>query len=414
MADDVVIRIEGLWKRYGVPWPTVMERIRSSRRNGGEPCRSQDKGRWALRDVNLEVRRGETLGIVGRNGAGKSTLLKVLAGVSPPTKGRVELLGSVFPMIELNAGLHMELTGRENVRLLGAVMGLSRREIESKVPEIEDFTDLGEWFDRPARTYSSGMLARLGFGVAVNIQSDVVLIDETFSVGDLKFRNKSLRCIKDIQERGATVLVVSHDLETIQYVARRGILMNEGRLVDLGSALEAVNAYEKFVFRPDSEDREHRVRSRISSEEVTIFSARLYDEHAETLDRIGTGIPFGVEVDLILHRRLEIPMFSVGLHNTEGVLCKWNVSLEDGLEKPGQPGRFLVRAWYPENRLAPGSYEVHFAVRDGASFQTLERIAGLLTFPVVGEPGSRGIVAGHCKWEFMSHNGTNHGPQSFG
>ncbi len=132
----------------------------------------------------------KTLGIVGRNGAGKSTLLKLLAGVTSPTRGRIEIYGRIFPMIELNAGLNKELTGRENVRLLGAVMGMSRKEIESKLPEIHEFTDLGMWFDKPVRMYSSGMLSRLGFGVAVNVESDVILIDETFAVGDLKFQTR--------------------------------------------------------------------------------------------------------------------------------------------------------------------------------------------------------------------------------
>ena len=190
MSSDIVIKIEGLWKRYGLPIPDVLGKVRSLLGSANSVGRNGEARNWALRDVNLEVRRGETIGIVGRNGAGKSTLLKVLAGVTAPTRGRVEIRGRIFPMIELNAGLHKELTGRENVRLLGAVMGMSRREIELRLPGIEDFTDLGEWFDRPVRMYSSGMLSRLGFGVAVNVESDVILIDETFAVGDLKFQEQ--------------------------------------------------------------------------------------------------------------------------------------------------------------------------------------------------------------------------------
>jgi len=395
-----MIRIEGLWKRYGLPVPEILRRgwnLLTNRKTGSKA----EDGPWALKDINLEIHKGETIGIVGRNGAGKSTLLKVLAGVTGPTRGRVEIHGRIFPMIELNAGLNMELTGRENVRLLGAVMGLSRREIESKLPEIEDFTELGAWFDRPVRMYSSGMLARLGFGVAVNIESEVILIDETFAVGDLKFQNKSLARVKELRESGATVLLVSHSLETLQFVARRGILLEEGSVVATGSALEAINAYETLVFRSEKERLEHRARSRITSEEANIYSARLYGDDGQTLTEIRSGAPFGIEVDLRLNRPLQRPMFSIGILNAQGILCKWNISQEDGLAEPGPPSRYLVRAWYPENYLMNGAYEIHFAVRDGASFETLERLAGVLSFAVIGPNRARGIVAGPCKWELL-------------
>ncbi len=401
MSDEVMIRIEGLWKRYGLPLPEFIRRGWNLMTNKNESSGDPGSGPWALKDINLEIRKGETIGIVGRNGAGKSTLLKVLAGVTAPSRGRVEIRGRLFPMIELNAGLNMELTGRENVRLLGAVMGLSRREIESKLPDIEEFTELGEWFDKPVRMYSSGMLARLGFGVAVNIESEVILIDETFAVGDLKFQNKSLARVKELRESGATVLLVSHSLETLQFVARRGILLEEGRVVATGSALESINAYETLVFRSEKDRLEHRARSRITSEEANIYSARLYGSEGQTLNELHYGEPFGVEVDLRLNRRLQRPMFSIGIINAQGILCKWNISQEDGLAEPGPPNRYLVRAWYPDNYLMNGAYEIHFAVRDGASFETLERLAGILSFAVIGSNRARGIVAGPCKWELL-------------
>ncbi|HMK34925.1 MAG TPA: polysaccharide ABC transporter ATP-binding protein [Desulfomonilaceae bacterium] len=402
MSGDIAIRVENLWKRYGLPVPAFVEKGLNLVSRRSRP--SEDQRGWALRDINLEIRRGETVGIVGRNGAGKSSLLKILAGVTAPTRGRVEVRGQVFPMIELNAGLHMELTGRENVRLLGAVMGFTNSEIEAKLPEIEDFTDLGDWFDKPVRTYSSGMLGRLGFGVAVNVESDIILIDETFAVGDLKFQNKSLARIKEMQQSGATVLLVTHSLDTLQFVARRGIFIEMGKVISSGSSLDAINAYEKMVFRSEDEQPEHRVRNRITTEEVNIYGARLYGEDGISLSEVRTGVPFGIEVDLRLNRLLEHPMFSLGMHNEAGILSKWNISLEDGLLVPGTCDRFLVRAWYPENHLIQGTYEVHFAARDGASFETLERIAGLLTFAVVGSNGSKGIVAGPCEWKLIPYD----------
>ncbi len=405
MSSDVTIKITGLWKRYGLPVPRFVQKGLNliKRRSSG-----YQEERWALKDVNLEVRRGETLGIVGRNGAGKSTLLKVLAGVTTPTKGRVEIFGRIFPMIELNAGLHTELTGRENVRLLGAVMGLSKTEIERILPEVEDFTELGEWFDEPVRMYSSGMLSRLGFGVAVNIKSDVVLIDETFAVGDLKFQNKSFARVKEMRESGATILLVSHSLETLQFVAKRGILLEQGSIISDGTALHAINAYETLVFRSEQKRLEHRVRSRISSEDVNIFGARMFDENGDTLKELHAGHPFGIEVDLQINRDLEHPMFSLGILNAAGILCKWNVSKEDGLTGPGPKNHYILKAWYPENNLSTGAYEAHFATRDAASFETLERIAGIVTFSVVGPERSRGIVRGKVDWRLIPFDEGRH------
>ncbi|MBI5248483.1 MAG: ABC transporter ATP-binding protein [Desulfomonile tiedjei] len=399
MSGDVVIKIEGLWKRYGLPMPELVSKALNLVRRGSQE--NGDRRPWALKDLNLEIRKGETVGIIGRNGAGKSTLLKVLAGVSEPTKGRVEIHGRIFPMIELNAGLHMELTGRENVKLLAAVMGLSRKEIDAKLPDIEDFTELGDWFDKPVRMYSSGMLGRLGFGVAVNMRSDVILIDETFAVGDLRFQNKSLARVKEMREGGSTVLLVSHSLETLQFVARHGILLEEGAVIASGTALETINAYETLVFRSEQKRLEHKVRNSISSEEVNIFSARIYGNDDRTLTEIRAGEPFGIEVDLRLNRSLERPTFSLGILNAAGILCKWNISAEDGMKEPGSCDRYLLRAWYPENHFSNGAYEVRFAVRDGASSDALDRITGILSFAVTGPGRARGLVAGKCKWQLL-------------
>jgi homopolymeric O-antigen transport system ATP-binding protein len=399
MAGESAIRVEGLWKRYGLRWPESFQRL--GRRLRGRRHAERNDSDWALQDVTFEVARGETLGIVGRNGAGKSTLLKVLAGVAVPTEGRVEVFGRIFPMIELNAGLNMDLTGRENVQFLGAVMGLSLPEVEAAMPDIEDFTELGDWFDRPVRTYSSGMLARLGFGVAVNVESDVILIDETFAVGDLKFRNKSLAKVREMRESGATILLVSHSLDTLQFVAKNGILLENGRIVDRGTALETINAYEKLVFRSEQSRLQHRVGNRISSEDVVVHGARIYGEDDTTLTEVSAGAPFGVEVDLGINRELERPLFSLGIVSTSGILCIWNVSEEDGLSTTPVRDRCLVKAWYPANHLVAGAYEVHFAVRDAASFETLERIAGLVSFAVIGTRRARGVVAGVCAWEIL-------------
>lgn len=399
MSDAISIRVEGLWKHYGLSSRPGLGQI--ARAVLPQVCRGPMNGDaefWALRDVSFTVRRGETVGIIGRNGAGKSTLLKVLAGVTPPSRGRVEVHGRIFPMIELNAGVHPELTGRENTYLLGAIMGVPRQQMASLLPEIEEFVELGDWFDRPVRTYSSGMVARLGFGVATRIESDILLIDETFAVGDLKFQNKSLARIKELRERGATVILVTHSLDMLQFIAQRGIVLDEGAIVAEGSALEGLRAYEQLVFGKERLRLAQRGRSGREAKELTMVSTRIFGPGEETLTEVETGAPFGIEIRFRVHRLLDRPVFSVGILNATGVVCIWNVSEEDGLQCEGVSGAMRLRIWYDEHKLSKGAYEVNFALREQTSYETLERLAGIASFSVTGSGRARGIMALPAQW----------------
>lgn len=248
MKEEIIIKVEGLWKRYGLPLShaakekfTSMIRPRTYRDSGEQAV-------WALRDVSFEMRRGETLGVVGKNGAGKSTLLKVLAGVTPPTKGKVEVRGEIFPMIDLNAGMHMELTGRENVRLLAAVMGFTRKEIESRMRAIEEFCELGEWLDRPVRMYSSGMVARLGFAVAMTASADILLIDEVFAVGDVGFQQKCYNAMSEIQRKKNTCIVfVSHAYRQVERLCERVLFLDKGRVIEIGECHKTLLNFMNFL-----------------------------------------------------------------------------------------------------------------------------------------------------------------------
>lgn len=250
MTNDVVIQVRGLWKRYGLPLPGMYYHgkrwlrtaLRSAPGSAGDQLNKDDS--WALSDISLEVRRGETLGIIGRNGAGKSTLLKVLAGVTPASRGSVSVYGRVFPMIELNAGLSPELTGRENALLLGTIMGLPRREVVGHLRDIQEFTELGEWFDKPVRTYSSGMLARLGFGVAVNVRAEVLLIDEVLAVGDVSFQQKCYNRLTRLwKQEGVTILLVSHAYRQVERLCGTVLWLDGGKRVMLGPSQSVILHY---------------------------------------------------------------------------------------------------------------------------------------------------------------------------
>ncbi len=198
---------------------------------------------WALRDIHLEIGRGESFGIVGRNGAGKSTLLKVMARVLKPTQGRVIMRGRTAPLLELGAGFHHELTGRENVFLNGALIGLPRKDIATQFDAIVDFAEIDEFIDAPLRTYSTGMVARLGFAVATCIRPEILLIDEVLSVGDVAFQEKCLRRMRAFQAEGTTIVLVSHSMGRVQEFCQRALWLDGGQAAALGDVDEVVAQY---------------------------------------------------------------------------------------------------------------------------------------------------------------------------
>jgi ABC-2 type transport system ATP-binding protein len=202
----------------------------------------------ALDEVSLEVKRGEIFGILGRNGAGKSTLLKVISRVLIPTAGRVWVRGIVSPLLELGAGFHPELTGMENIHLNATLLGHTRREIVRKIPEILDFAEIGEFIQAPLRTYSSGMVARLGFSVATAWLPDILVLDEVLSVGDAAFALKCTERMRTFRESGATVLLVSHSIETVQSLCQRALLLEHGRVIASGAAGDVCTSYTRQIF----------------------------------------------------------------------------------------------------------------------------------------------------------------------
>lgn len=202
---------------------------------------------WALKDISFEVGQGETIGIIGPNGSGKSTLLKLLAGVSQPTEGEIKISGRIAPLIELGAGFHPELTGRENVYLNGVILGLKRAEVEAKFKEIVDFAELWEFIDQPVKHYSSGMYLRLAFAVAVHTDPEILLIDEILAVGDASFREKCMTKIKEFQKLGKTLIIVSHEFSTIRQLSNRVLLFDKSQLLAIGKADKIISQFSTLL-----------------------------------------------------------------------------------------------------------------------------------------------------------------------
>ncbi len=240
---EVAIQLENIGVRYRAP----DERIRSIKEYTIRWLQRRIKHRefWALREVNLDIYQGETLGLIGHNGAGKSTLLKLIARVLRPTTGRVIVRGNVAPLLEFGAGFHPELTGRENVFLNGALLGFTRRQMEEKFDRIVEFAELGEFIESPMRTYSSGMWARLGFAVATDITPDILIIDEVLSVGDEAFQRKSAARMQEFRDQGATILMVSHSLDLIERMCQRAAWLHHGRLMEVGEPAAVIRTYRE-------------------------------------------------------------------------------------------------------------------------------------------------------------------------
>jgi homopolymeric O-antigen transport system ATP-binding protein len=240
---EEAVRLEAVSVRYRVP----SERIRTFKEYFIRRLKGEVKMHtfWALQDVALNVNRGEVFGLVGINGAGKSTLLKVVARVLRPTKGRVIVRGRVAPLLELGAGFHPELTGQENIFLNGALLGFSHREMQEKYDQIVEFSELGQFINAPIRTYSSGMYARLGFSVATASEPDILIVDEVLSVGDEAFQQKCAARIDAFRQRGTAILLVSHNMGTIESMCQRAAWLDHGNLKAIGEPVDVIRAYRE-------------------------------------------------------------------------------------------------------------------------------------------------------------------------
>jgi lipopolysaccharide transport system ATP-binding protein len=244
MGDRVAISLKNVskcFKCYDHPIDRLKEILL--------PGKNRGKEFWALHDINLEINRGETLGIVGRNGSGKSTLLQIIVGTLTPTFGEVNVKGRISALLELGSGFNPEFTGRQNVFFNGKILGLSKAEIEAKFDEIAAFADIGDFIEQPVKTYSSGMFVRLAFAVAINIEPEILVVDEALSVGDGVFVHRCMAKIKDFQDNGGTILFVSHDIGSVTRLCSRCIWINQGQLVENGHPIEVSQSYQAWMYK---------------------------------------------------------------------------------------------------------------------------------------------------------------------
>ena len=414
--SDTAIEVRNLAKlyRYGVrhqPNQTLRERInhlallpfsaarslassRSSSRNNGDPALATGKSMqrstfWALRDVSFDVKRGEVVGIIGRNGAGKSTLLKILSRITEPTSGGVDIYGRVGSLLEVGTGFHPELTGRENIFLNGAILGMRRTELNSRFDEMVAFAEIDEFIDTPVKHYSSGMYLRLAFAVAAHLDSEVLLVDEVLAVGDARFQRKCLDKMEGVKQAGRTVIFVSHNMPAITRICPRTIVLEKGEVSFDGPSHQAVRLYLGSGMDTNAARQWTDSEKAPGNEVVRLRSIRVHTKDGRVCEMVDIREPVGVEMefDVLSGGHVLVPNYH--FINQEGVCVFMAHEINpEWHRRPRPPGRYVSTAWIPGNYLSEGALiigaaistmnpiRVHFFERDAIAFQVFDSLDG--------------------------------------
>jgi lipopolysaccharide transport system ATP-binding protein len=356
---------------------------------------SRGRGKWrevvALRDVSMTVEPGDAVGLVGRNGSGKTTLLRLISGIIKPTTGRIEASGRIASLLELGAGFHPDFTGRENVYLNGSIHGLSRARVREVMDEIVAFAELEKFIDLPVRTYSSGMFMRLGFSVAAHIQSDVLLLDEVFAVGDEQFQRKCFGKIAEFKNRGGTILFVSHDAQAVERLCERAVLLRGGEVAFDGDTREAIAAYRQLL-AADANPRELEAGLREwGSGEARFVEAQLLDDDGDERTQLAAGEPATVRLVVAADPGVAAPRVSLELRDDGGLVLGSASQDTRALGWNGSGGERELRFRLPRLPLADGRFHLRFALVDAESgrlLHTLDDAVRFFVFPAGEETGA--------------------------
>ena len=414
MSSEFAIKVEELSKCYHV-YDRPQDRLKQSllpriHRLIGKPSPIYHRDFWALRDVSFQIPKGQTIGIIGQNGSGKSTLLQMICGTLTPSSGSIETEGRVAALLELGSGFNPDFSGRDNVYMNAALLGLEKSEIEERFDNIVQFADIGRFIDEPIKSYSSGMMVRLAFSVQAQIDPDILIVDEALAVGDAKFQAKCFDRLKQLKENGTSILLVTHSSEQIVSHCDTAILLERGQVLEQGDPKQVVNRYYDVLFGKNSApkavvDKPHalvdnqQVNSHNLSLDADLFSSRpgfnpyeyrWGDRSAEILDfhsecdgvpyplSIKTGHMFALELSVHFHKQLINPIFGLTVKTKEGItLYGSNCELlsTPGMREAGKPGStILIAARFVAN-LAPGDYFISLgiATRDGETITPHDR-----------------------------------------
>jgi lipopolysaccharide transport system ATP-binding protein len=395
---EPIIKVENLSKMYVInheakePYVAMRDVITNKFTSVFKPkkrAHSYVEDFWALKDVSFEIKAGDRVGIIGRNGAGKSTLLKVISQVTEPTSGRVIIDGRVASLLEVGTGFHPELTGRENVFLNGAILGMSKREIESKFDEIVAFAEVDKFLDTPVKRYSSGMYVRLAFAVAAHLEPDILIVDEVLAVGDSAFQKKCLGKIEEVSGHGRTVLFVSHNMDTVSRLCNKAILLKAGAIQASGNTEEVINAYLRSDFGTSARRSWANERIKPGNEIVKLLEIRVHDKDFKVAETYDITQPVGVSIDYEVIEDGDVFTHSFKFFNQQGVLLFISHDTTSAIRKqPRGKGIYTGTVWVPGNFLTEGivivgvaiikvePFKIYFEEFDAASFTVVDHMRG--------------------------------------
>lgn len=418
MQDQIAISIRSVSKGFKIYQDkplTLKEKLLKLRSNEFNIFK-------AVNGVSLDIKKGETVALIGHNGCGKSTLLKLITKILYPDDGEIVVNGRISSLIELGAGFHPDFTGRENIYTNASIFGLSRKEIDRKLDEIIRFSELGDFIDNPVRTYSSGMYMRLAFSVAINVDPEILLIDEILSVGDANFQKKCFDKIEGFKNSGSTIVIVTHDLGTVEKICDRVIWLDKGTIVKQGEPVRVVNLYQQhmnkefikqrhieFVEDKDGENAESSIVSnnnenifsediRWGSREVEITGARIINRNGEETNIVTGGDQITIEIDYFVHKAQEEYIFGMGFYSIENILVYGSNTRLDKIKLKEIKKTGTMKFIIPQCELLTGKYRLNVAIVDGDEI-ALDFIKYYLDFEVVSDIKAVGLMNVRHYWE---------------
>lgn len=412
--EDIAISVEHvskIYKLYDKPTDRMKESLGLTRKK-------LSKDHYALNDLNFQVKKGETVGIIGTNGAGKSTILKIITGVLNPSSGNVNINGRISALLELGAGFNMEYTGIENVYLNGTMIGFSKEEIDAKMDDILKFADIGDFVYQPCKTYSSGMFVRLAFAVAINIEPEILIVDEALSVGDVFFQSKCYKKFEEFKQAGKTILFVSHDLSSISKYCDRVVLLNQGTKLAEGAPKEMVDMYKKVLVHQldEATDEDEKIKQESAKKaegqhwkdnlelnpdiqeygerQAEIVDVSIMDENGHITNVLEKGSLFSVRMKVEIKSELNDPIFAMTIKNLQGTDITGTNTFYEGIDTGTiQAGETRVITFKQKLDLQGGSYLLSFGCTGyiAGEFHVFHRLYDFCNISVVSNKNTVGF-----------------------